>query len=200
MSIENGRVHPPQATPSRLGVAEVALMVLASVFGLVADWALRSRGITPTLADWARARTAFRSGPDAVRFGRDVALAAAPLALAWTLATLATLDGALRPWSRLVRRPGITPALVVVPAVAVAATLFVVGLRRHEPWTVLVAVARTRLVDAMAAGVAFGWMVLLRGRKWDPAPGWADRVGVGLGLFWIVAAVLAHAATLAARR
>ncbi|WP_435020863.1 hypothetical protein TA3x_002063 [Tundrisphaera sp. TA3] len=178
-------VHRPAPTPPRFGVPEAALIILATLLGLALDWAFRLRGVAGHFADLARLPNDPTPGLRAAHILHNAALALAPLAAAWTLATLASIDGALRPWKRLFHRPGLTPGLAIVPALLVAAGF--AWPDRHAGWPAIATGFRLHAINAMAALIAFWWMVLLRGRRWHPETTWADRLGLFLGIYWIAA-------------
>jgi len=128
--------------------------------------------------------------------GRFVAWATGPpscLALPWMLGLLVLRLRQPHPPRRLLaRQPGL---------VACAAAL--AGLLPGGLWSLSVAEFRgpawSRLrfpeqwfgvIDFVAPAVVGAWLALALSRRWRAEPGWIDRAGRLLGVFWVVSFVL----------
>jgi hypothetical protein len=161
-------------------LAAAALGVAASVrYQAFVDGMTRSMG-------WER------FAPHGFRRWRSAPVPAVAL---WSLALLAVrLRG---PRSRLSRRPGVVPS-VVVAGLLLAGLVRTIArslspdipfwmswrMRLGRPLTTL-----GSLLQGADSGTGFAtaaaWLVLLAGGWWRPEPSWVDRAGRLLGCYWI---------------
>lgn len=116
------------------------------------------------------------------------------IALAWGFALLLIRLRAPRPrWRRLTRQPGFVASTIAIGSIPVA-LLQALGwvLIRLEP-----ALSRTSdfyspewywgsATEMIPAPIVGAWLALALSKRWDPEPTWVDRMGRGLGLFWII--------------
>jgi hypothetical protein len=141
-----------------------------------------------------RARRSFQRLPG-IWWGLDVHQGAVWLAVSLSLAVLAIR---LRPPRPLRRRLACQPGTAAT--VAAACTLALVLLERLEGYLftllkgfgsrpldvqIIEDVGNTMTVCAGPA-VAAAWTVLIVGRRWRPERSWIDRLGIALGLYWLL--------------
>jgi hypothetical protein len=166
---------PRRAADRRLTIADGMILVAAIALGLAAVQAsLR------TMRPWTNraARVAYWIlGPSSC-----VAMAAVAGLL------VVRLRGPHPPWRRLARQPGLVAAIAAVvgllPGAAWSAILLRfragVALRfNFTEWWML-------LVDFVPAVVLGSWLALALSGRWRAEPGWIDRAGRLLAVYWIV--------------
>lgn len=115
------------------------------------------------------------------------------------LATLAVIPirllGSRSKWCRLTHQPGLLAACAVAVTMALAGLpVVVVEVAFGAGWMETLEWAFdednvTLVTKYGGLAVSASWMTLLVGRRWRAESSWVDRLGRGLGICWIVAAL-----------
>ncbi len=162
------------------------VMLVVAVYGLIA--------MKEILDFYDEASEVIGHGPE--RGPRRWVLGTVPLFAWWSLAILA-LELPVRQGTRILRRPGIVPGLVVI-LFAVRNMIESAALYFHWRGTApldLWGLARLAMPTpdkfqtiSHSAGmvVASTWVALWIGGWWHPIASWNDRAGRALGWYWIV--------------
>jgi hypothetical protein len=121
-------------------------------------------------------------GSSASRFtataGLVVGLASRFVAVGMVGLIIARFSGPRPGWRRLSRQPGLVACVAATAAMLLGAIRVAAGgLHFMAEW----AVFESRIPSAVIAG----WIALAAGGRWRAEPGWIDRTGRLLGLYWI---------------
>lgn len=99
----------------------------------------------------------------------------------------------------LVRQPGTAACLAIAVSLTVSAlswTLYGMG---HDQGWIRTPEYTGRFWrmshDPLGVSVLAAWLGLAISRRWRPEPGWIDRLGWGIGLFWILTILFEWQAT-----
>jgi hypothetical protein len=105
-----------------------------------------------------------------------------PLPAAWTVAALVLRLRAPRPpLARLMRQPGAVAGVAATLVIALGIGHYLSDLPRSS-WHD----APFEYTNyALGCAVAAGWLILALSRRWRAEPSWLDRLGRGLGVYWI---------------
>jgi hypothetical protein len=97
------------------------------------------------------------------------------------------------PLRRLSRRPGVLACIAVTLVLTLGLSGLLVAISvsywfQSEPFIINDAWVG-RFLEIMAShcgfGVAVAWLTLACSGRWRPVPGWLDRIGIVLGVFWL---------------
>jgi hypothetical protein len=119
----------------------------------------------------------------------------APVVALWSLSFILLRLRQPRPRRRrLFDQPGFVASVATAAGLVFMGWLLFPALLGNQPgalWNgqayVLDAWGTTVVFSIMGCGgaVASSWMILAIGGRWRPEPGWIDRIGRGLGAYWI---------------
>ena len=187
----------PAPAPRRLTISDAMLIVAAVAVGLIA--------IRPFLLELGPGATIdalvvrLRAMPrtDLIRTIPALGLMAAPTLASLSLALVALRLRRPRPrLHRLVRQPGFTACFASVVAclacasaiLALRGTYFMDSIGGSDDIGLAQLFAAIVLSSSVVASgfVILTWLGLAISRNWRPEPGWIDRFGRVLGVFWLV--------------
>jgi hypothetical protein len=105
-----------------------------------------------------------------------------PLPAAWTLAALVLgLRSPRPPLHRLMRQPGAVAGSAATMLILIGVVHYLLDL--HNPSWHEIPFEYTSF--SVGSGVGAAWLTLALSRRWSPEPSWVDRLGRGLGVYWI---------------
>jgi hypothetical protein len=129
----------------------------------------------------------------------NISWLAMPLVASWTLAMIPIRLRGPRPrLRRLARQPGmmascaagVAIAFITLIVVAVRLVLYVRGNDEQLDLGLMEMLLLVFVPMSIGSAVTVAWVGLLFGRRWRAEPGWVDRLGRALGIFWIATGLL----------
>jgi hypothetical protein len=185
----------PRAPLRRLTLLDVMILIAATAIGarsLHVIWNLLNVShLASPLDTWPILGVLVRA-PHAIG-------AAVPLVAAWTVALpVLWIRHPRPPFHRLVLQPGMAACTAATLALGISALYRMAEVAAHavslgQPvsfgdqgiWA-LICMDLIQRPSGVGIAVAAVWSWLILGRRWRPQPTWIDRLGRGLGVYWLM--------------
>jgi hypothetical protein len=113
------------------------------------------------------------------------------LAVAWGFALFLIRLRAPRPrWRRLARQPGFVASAMTIGPIPIGILLasafdFIPRYPFPRPTTYVQEWYWRIAIEIIPTAIGGAWLALALSGRWKPEPTWVDRIGRGLGLFWV---------------